>query len=321
MAPGKRADALMDPAERLAQARGQTVDRVRRRFSNEEIARCPRRFNRHLAAVRKAKLARTGVRDGLAFVELDNGRVFYSFLSGPGHREEYRYVADTLPSAITEDTYLAAIDVVHRYITDFAWPPHGLVPAGRANIIELGAYLGHKTIRFAEELAGQGGHVLAVEMMPENCEILRRNIAENGCEKIIDVRAVGVWREVGTVEIYSKGRQRNSILRIDKLKDGTRVLAPVETLNRLIDDWSVRPIDLVFVTVNGAEGQVLEGFHPDGRDVRAFFVAAPYTTGERSSAAVCKEILDRKGYAIMDSDRRTRVIARYRGVTMECYSR
>jgi hypothetical protein len=74
MAHGKRAQALMDPAERLAQARGETVDSVRRRFSKEEIARCPRRFNRHVAAVRDAKLARTGVRDGLAFVELENGR-------------------------------------------------------------------------------------------------------------------------------------------------------------------------------------------------------------------------------------------------------
>jgi FkbM family methyltransferase len=303
------------PAERLAEARGESVDQVRKRFSEEEIARCPRRFNRHLAAVRRAKLARTGVRDGLAFVELDSGRVFYSFLSKPNRRNEYKYIADTLSDVITEETYVAAIDVVQRYITDFAWPPDGLVPEGNANIIELGAYLGHKTIRFAEELAGNGGRILAVEMMPENCEVLRRNVVENGFERIIDIRAVGVWRETGTVEIYSKGRQRNSVLPIDKLEDGTRILASVETLDRIIDDWGVSPIDLVFVTVNGAEAQVLEGFHPESRDVQAFFVAAPYTVGERPNSDVCREMLGGKGYTIVDLSNRNRVVARYQGNT------
>jgi FkbM family methyltransferase len=311
----------MTPVERLAEARGETVDQIRKRFSEEEIARCPRRFSKHLAAVRSAKLAHTGVRDGLAFAELDSGRVFYSFVSKPNHRHEYRYVADTLSDVITEETYLAAIDVVQRYITDFAWPPDGLLPESSANIIELGAYLGHKTVRFAEELAGKAGRILAVEMMPENCEILRRNVVENGFEKVIDVRAVGVWRETGTVEIYSKGRQRNSVLPIDKLEDGTRILASVETLDRIIDDWGVSPIDLVFVTVNGAEPQALEGFHPEGRDVHAFFVATPYTIGERPNSDLCKEILDSKGYALLDPNNPNRVVATYEGTTMEFHHR
>jgi FkbM family methyltransferase len=241
--------------------------------------------------------------------------VFYSFLSKPNRRKEYKYVADTLSDVITEETYVAAIDVVQRYITDFAWPPDGLVPESGANIIELGAYLGHKTIRFAEELAGAGGRILAVEMMPENCEILRRNIVENGFEKVIDVRAVGVWREAGTFEVYSKGRQRNSVLPIDKLEDGTRILASLETLDRIIDEWGVSPVDLVFVTVNGAEVQVLEGFHPEGRDVRAFFVAAPYTIGERPNSDVCREMLDNKGYTIVDLNNRNRVVAKYQSNT------
>jgi FkbM family methyltransferase len=307
-----QATSMKAQLERLAEARGETVDQVRKRFSEEEITQCPPRFSKHLAAVRRAKLARTGVRDGLAFAELDNGRVFYSFVSQPNHRKEYRYVADTLSDAITEETYLASIDVVQRYITDYAWPPGGLVPQGSANIIELGAYLGHKTIRFAEELASKGGRILAVEMMPENCAILRRNVVENELEKIVDVRNVGVWRETGTIEIYSKGRQRNSILPIDKLQDGTRVLVSVESLDRIIDDWGVKPIDLVFVTVNGAETQILQSFHPEGRDVHAFFVAAPYAaTGGTPNSKVCKELLNSKGYAIVDVTNQDRVVAKY----------
>jgi hypothetical protein len=133
---------------------------------------------------------------------------------------------------------------------------------------------------------------------------------ENGFEKIVDLRNVGVWRQTGTVEIYSKGRQRNSIVPIDKFQDGTRMLASVESLDRISDDWGVKPIDLVFVTVNGAEAAILESFHPEGRDVRAFFVAAPYSgTGERPNSEVCRELLKSKGYAIVHVSNRDRVIA------------
>jgi hypothetical protein len=37
------ARTIADPAERLANARGESVDQARQRFSQEEIAQCPRR--------------------------------------------------------------------------------------------------------------------------------------------------------------------------------------------------------------------------------------------------------------------------------------
>ena len=306
----------MMAVERLAEAREETVDEVLGRFSPRELSKSPSRFSKHLpavtAAVRAGKLVSTGVRDGLAYSQLDSGRVFYSYLSSARLRREYRFIADTLPSYITEDTYRAVIDVVQRYITDFAWLPEGLVSTARANIIELGAYLGHKTIRFAEDLAGDGGRILAVEMMPGNCEILRRNVIENGFGSVIEVRDVGVWHQPGTVQVFSKGCQRNSILPIEKLADGNRLLADVETLDQIIDRWNVHPIDLVFVTVNGVEVEALQGFHPQGRDVKAFFIAAPYSLGQTANADLCRTLLAECDYRLIDVGNSNRVVAERR---------
>lgn len=301
----------MSNAELLADARGEAVEDVLRRFTAAEIERAPK-FSKHIPALRTADLESSGVEGDLAWVRLRNGRTFFSPITHPSLRRQYPYVADVLPAAVNEDTFLAAIDVVQRYITDFAWPPAGLVPEdGRANIIELGAYLGHKTIRFAEELSGSGGKVLAVEMMPDNCTILRRNIEANGFGDVIDVIPVGVWNEHSVKIGYSKGRQRNSIVPIDKLEDGERIEIRTETLDWIIDTWGVKPVDLVFVTVNGVEVEAIEGFSPSSHEVRAFFIAAPYLDKSRTTNATkCRDILAKHGYTLMDVGNPNRVVAR-----------
>lgn len=300
----------MDKIESLALARGESVEAVRARFSDEEMRRAPKSYSRHIGAVTDLSLIGSGVDDGLAWVRLSSGRIFYSPITHSNLRRQYSFVADLMPAHVTEETFLAAIDVAQRYVTDFTWPPEGLVESGSANIVELGAYLGHKTIRFAEELAGTGGKVLAVEMMPDNCEILRRNIDENGFSDVIEVLPIGVWKESGTNTVYSKGRQRNSILPIDKLSDGEQVEVEVATINQILTGWGVSPIDLLFVTVNGVEVEILEGFNPSELDVRSVFVAAPYDVEGGSNAELCRAQLRKKGYQLIDVGNPWRVVAK-----------
>lgn len=301
----------MDEAERrIGSLRGETTEEVRRRFSKQQITQAPR-FNKHLHSLMRTKFEATGVEDGLAWVCLEGGRKFYSPISHAALQRQYSYVSDLISPQITEDTLLAAIDAVQRYVTDFTWPPEEILPAGgSAKIIELGAYLGHKTVRFAEELAYSGGKVLAVEMMPDNCEILRRNVEANGFQDVIEVLPVGVWNKAGEVPIFSKGRQRNSILPIDKLEDGERLRAEVRTLDQIIDGWGQDHIDLVFVTVNGVEVHVLEGMSADRQDVHSFFVAAPYLDKDKTTnSGRCREIFTLYGYKLIDVGNPNRVVA------------
>lgn len=299
---------MSDNVERLAYARNETVKQVEAKFTAEEVAKCPKGFTKHLNSVRDAALYDTGVdSDGLAWVQLKTGQIFYSPVSHKRARREYQYVQDTLQDCITEETYLAAIDVVQRYLTDFAWPPDGIVKRDNGNIIELGAYLGHKTIRFAEELV-PNGKVLAVEMVPENCEILQKTIDANGLSGNVEVRCVGVWNEPGRVSVYSKGRQRNSILPIEKLADGERFEVEVTTLDNIVSDWPNKPVDLVFASVNGVEIEAIEGLIEEVRNVHGIFVAAPYSRGQKSNAKLCAEALSGKGYELIDVGNPHRVV-------------
>lgn len=298
--------------ENLAKIRNETIEDIRSRWSQEELKLMPSGFSKHIPALIKEKnIDSSGVEDGLAWVKLSDGMVFYSPKTHPALKRQFKFVHDLIPSSVNEDTFLAAIDVVQRYLTDFTWPPADVLSASKnMNIIELGAYLGHKTLRFAKELAFEGGQVFAVEMMKENCEILQKNVKANGLEGVVKVLDVGVWSERKKMMGYSKGRQRNSIVAIDKLEDGDRVELYTDTLDGIIDRTGVPYIDLIFMTVNGVEVEALSGFSMPAA-VKSFFIAAPYSGGESggNNAMICRSRLMELGYSIIDVGNDNRVVA------------
>ncbi len=296
-------------AEVIAKVREETPDEVLRRFSTTELASAPRSFSKHIPALRQAELfIETGVRDGMAFARTSDGRIFYGYTSRNNHRRAYKFVHDLLPSTITEDTFLVCLDVVQRYATDFTWPPEEILPSKSGIVVECGAYLGYKTIRLAEELVPEG-QVFAIEMMPDNVEILRRNIKENNLEDRVSIIEAGVWKESGELFVKGKGRQRNTLVDLEKLQENTGVKARVDTLDSLLDEWGTEPIDLLFITVNGAEVEAIEGLNRWLPKVKAFFVAAPYERDGQANSDICKVLLKERGCHILNSSNANRVIA------------
>lgn len=304
---------LNQKLENLARIRNERVQEIIERWDSETVKSIPNSFSKHIPAlINGDHIESTGVDEGLAWVKLHDGMIFYSPITHSALRRQYKFIEDLLPNSINEDTFLAAIDVVQRYITDFTWPPSQVLREEMdMQIIELGAYLGHKTLRFAKELALQGGRVFAIEMIKENCDIMRKNIIANGLEKIVEVIEVGVWSERKKMYGYSKGRQRNSIVPIDKLQDGDRIELDTDTLDGIIDRTNSDFIDLVFMTVNGVEVEALSGFSKVKR-VKSFFIEAPYkgTSPNGPSSTVCRELLKKNGYCIIDVGNEDRVVAK-----------
>lgn len=299
----------------LARARNEEPEQVRKRFSREQILSAPS-FSKHLQAVREQKFAALGLAHDRAWVELEDGHVFFSPISHGSMCRQYEFVGDTLTRNISAETLLAAIDVVQRFVTDAAWPSSHLLEVLKAReqpltIVELGAYLGHKTVRFGELVKPFGGRVLAVEMMPDNVELLAANIKVNDLVDTVDLRQVGVWNKRGKVVGVGKGRQRRSIHRLDQLTDGEAFEAEVTTLSEILSNWGRSPVDLVFATINGAEVEMLEAYTPSENEVRAWFIAAPYE-GNRNSltgAEYCYDRLVEFGYVPLTERGRRRIEA------------
>ena len=294
---------------RLCEARGEDADTVARRFDLEAIRKVPRRFSKHMNALRTMQFSEAGVRDGLAYVRLPNGRVFYGYTSRENHRRAYAYVCDSISSVITEDTYLLCLDIAQRYATNFAWPPKEILPPPGGTIVECGAYLGHKTVRFVDEVVGKKGKVLAIEMMPDNVEVLKRNIRENGLDKIVDVLESGVWSQSGALPVKGKGRQRNTLIETEQLNVDREVLARVDTLDAILHEWGQPFVDFMLMTINGAEIEALEGMAKSFDIIRAMFIAAPYEREGRPSSEICRELLLARGCQILESSRGGRLYA------------
>ncbi len=314
--PGRRCVAL------LAELHDATPEQLVERFGVKGLQRAPRGLLKHVRAMTRLEFAGSGVEDGLAWIDLPNDRRFWSWCSRRNHEREFSYVADLLPG-ITAETYLAAKDVTARYLTDHAWYPSEVLPGRGGVVVEVGAYLGHKSMRFVDECIGPEGRLLAIEILPENVELLERNVRTNGLTDVIDIRQCGVWNAPGTMTVRGKGRQRNSLVNLDKiaaekptmrtrlrtLRDaiappgkvdpGVAMEVRTEPLDALLEEWDVPFVDFMILTVNGAELQVLEGLDRWWDRVRHLYLAACYTVDGRDTYQPCVDALRARGVEIL----------------------
>jgi FkbM family methyltransferase len=294
----------------LADIRGEIPEEVFKRFGKKGLKRCPEQFNKHIRNLMKVEFADAGVSGGLPFVVLPNGRVFYGHFSKPNHRRMYEFLRDLIPSKLNEDTFLLGIDITHRYLSNHTWFPSELLPGRGGVIVEVGAYLGHKSIRFIDDVVSTNGRVLAVEMMPDNLEILSKNVKENDLSDCVHIVESGVWNAPGYVTVKGKGRQRNSLVNLEKINVELDIKVKTETLDTILSQWGVFPIDFLMITVNGAEIEVLEGLGKMLDDIKIIFVACPYSTrNDISNYHSCKKFLEENGCHILDQSSSRRIYA------------
>ena len=283
----------------LAKTRGESPEVTLKKFSKKEISRCPPRFSKHLTNLMNAEVECAGVSDGLSYLTLPNGRIFYGHISHSNHQRAYYYVRDLLPKQLDKYTFLLGLDVVQRYSSNFAWLPKKILPERGGIIVEAGAYLGHKTIRFVDDVVGTEGKVLAIEMMPDNVQILRKNIIKNGLESCVDVLEVGVWKERSEMKVLGKSRQRNTLIHLEKLDKETGLFVSTYSLDEILENWGYEPVDLLYITLNGAEIEALQGLKTKLDAVKIIFVAAPYTREGIPNADVVHELLKEKGCHVL----------------------
>ncbi len=145
--------------------------------------------------------------------------------------------------------------------------------------------------------------------MPDNVEVLRRNVHENGMEGKIDVVWGGVWDEPGYEFVYSKGRQRNSLVPLPKLTNTHRTKVPVMTLDQIVSEWSVNEVDLVYMSINGAENEAIKGLNRRKPNVHRILIETPYERNGVSTMVICKKLLEERGYRFADYGLHFKLIA------------
>ncbi|MBO6514338.1 MAG: FkbM family methyltransferase [Phycisphaerales bacterium] len=284
----------------LAKLRSETPEETLKRFGARKLRKLPGGIRRHVASMIQTDFDSTGLDDGYAWAQLPNGRRFFGHPSLRAHEREYTFVADLLSPVIKPETYLISKDVVSRYVTDWGWFPRELLPSEGGRAVEVGAYMGHKTMRLVDECVGRSGKVLALELDPNNAKVIEHNARYNNLSENIDVIAGGVFNADGEQRVITRGRQRNSLVNLDKLNGGTgEYTTQVRTLDTLLESWGEPTIDFMVITANGAELEVLQGLDKWFDRVQIIYIAACYTVDGCGTYEPCRAYLEERGCEIL----------------------
>jgi hypothetical protein len=154
--------------------------------------------------------------DGIPFVELDGGRIFYGYPPLPHQRLFFRFFVDCKTKAqLEEECINVAYDIILRYLgpdskTDYLSQGKFYDLTAGDTVVEVGAYIGYYAMR-AAQLVGESGRVIAIEAIGENFQLLKKNV-ETNCFRNISIVPRAAWDSTGTLEFYRYTRQQASAI-------------------------------------------------------------------------------------------------------------
>ena len=84
--------------------------------------------------------------------------------------------------------------------------------------------------------------MIAIEMMPENISVMRKNVEANKLSKVIEIVEAGAWDSKGTRLARTKGLQRSSLNDVRSVEDGEELELPVDTLDNILGGLGVERV-------------------------------------------------------------------------------
>jgi FkbM family methyltransferase len=125
-------------------------------------------------------------------------------------------------------------------------------------VIEIGGHIGTSTLNYSHRV-GPTGVVYAIEALPENFAILKKNIERNGVNnvKALNLAIVGdddVSEIVLNTNPYNSGG--HSIFKMSVEEEG-RSVCPAMTLKKFIETQGIPRVDILQMDIEGAEFDIL----------------------------------------------------------------
>jgi FkbM family methyltransferase len=239
--------------------------------------------------------------DGVPFVRLENGKVFYGYLPTSSQRYYYKFfLKPEIKPKLREDCINVAFDIVVRYIGPDS--PKANIRAGKyydflpgQTIVEVGAYIGYYAMR-AAELVGEAGKVVAVEAIEANLLLLKKNVEANHFKNIVIVPKAA-WKSAGSLRFYRHARQQASAISSVIADAQEQVDVPCDTLDSILKDLKILNVRFVRLQVNGAEHEVLMGMNHILEEGPDLLVAAIYDRNGQKSWKEIKLLLENNRYS------------------------
>lgn len=268
------------------------------------IHACRMMRNPYYRRIYELQIESSGIlKNGIPWIKLNEGPLFHGHLPKVSERYFYRYfLTGQTKRKLKEDCINVAHDVVYRYLGPRA--KHDQLGEGKfynfSNgdiVVEVGAYIGLYAIR-AAELVGEMGHVIAIEAVEENLNLLKKNIESNHIKNISWVHTAA-WHSKGSLNFYRDSRQEGSVIHnlgVFNVRENKTVLC--DTVDNILSNLNISNVDFVRVQVNGAEREVLNGMKHTLKCRPKLLVAAIYERHGRPSWEEITDLLKSMEYKV-----------------------
>jgi FkbM family methyltransferase len=128
-------------------------------------------------------------------------------------------------------------------------------PGAEDVVIDCGAFLGFGAIRMGRDV--RRGRVLAIEASEECHALLSQNVEINGAANVTPIHK-GIWKAECEIPLEKTHAQGNSLFR--EVQVGTRQeTINTATIDGLVNEFKLGRVDMLSLTLNGAEPEALEG--------------------------------------------------------------
>jgi FkbM family methyltransferase len=121
--------------------------------------------------------------------------------------------------------------------------------------IDVGANLGYYTLLLGCAV-GPGGHVIAIEPVPETAELLKKTIELNGLAGWVRLVKAAAAGGTSTATMYVPENEPKNSAIVASLDEGT-IQVPAVSIDELTSD--LERLDLIKIDAEGAEEMIFEG--------------------------------------------------------------
>lgn len=255
---------------------------------------------RLILKINKLHIEEAGVdEDGMAFIKLIDGPFFFGTLSNKKLKKYYNLLNRKNKKKLPFECFLLANDIIIRYLEGglkLGGPRKELLHEIKPGeyVAEMGSYLGHYTLYLSNKV-GSKGKVIAIEPMPDNLKILKKNIKKNNLKNVIIV-GKGVWHETGTMVFQRKPDDFQSGSIDLKYSDKNSFTVDVDSLDNIISSINIDHVDVMMIQLNGVEKQALMGLN--SYFPKYFAIAARYSKPDENNAVEISNILKARNYKV-----------------------
>ncbi len=268
---------------------------------------------------------------GIPWIEnRQDGLRFYGFWTEPENLEVFRILRPVMPGGLDARWFRLVKDYINRFVYPHMRPDlkpmgfsneqlfgfHGqhkdaiidladasvhalLIEAFRPKpddiVLDCGAFLGFGDMRLTRDITR--GRVIAVEPDEDCYRLLERNLAYNQIGNVEAVRAA-IWRSEGELVLERSFAQANTL--VAEVSRGDEQ-ATVETvsIDGLVSHLGVKRLDLMSLTLNGAEVEALAGAGKTLAKYRPRIrLAGWYHRSDKPIHALVKPVLENAEYRV-----------------------